>query len=151
MGQFITGGNGTLTTGTIDFGGAGSIQVLSGTLDVDGTISAGTLQVSSIGTLGGLGMWNFSGAVVFQAGSTFDVTLNGTGAGTQYTQLVDTNATAGVNLGNSTLAASVGYEYEQGDRYTIISSPLIQSAFQNVVAGRGVRGRFPSPSAPPAR
>ncbi len=136
VGQLITGGNGTLTTGTIDFGGAGSIQVLSGTLDVDGTISAGTLQVSSIGTLGGLGMWNFSGAVVFQAGSTFDVTLNGTGAGTQYTQLVDNNATSGVDLGNSTLAASVGYEYEQGDRYTIISSPLIQGAFQNVVAGR---------------
>jgi hypothetical protein len=136
VGQFITGGNGTLTTGTIDFGGAGSIQVLSGTLDVDGSISAGTLQVSPIGTLGGLGMWSFSGAVVFQSGSTFDVTLNGTNPGTQYTQLVDNNATAGVNLGNSTLAASVGYEYEQGDQYTIISSPLIQGAFQNVVAGR---------------
>ena len=136
VGQFIAGGNGTLTTGTIDFGGAGSIQVLSGTLDVDGSISAGTLQVSPIGTLGGLGMWTFSGAVVFQAGSTFDVTLDGTSAGTHYTRLVDNNATSGVDLGNSTLAASVGYEYEQGDQYTIISSPLIEHAFQNVVAGR---------------
>jgi Bacterial Ig-like domain (group 3) len=136
MGQFIAGGNGTLTTGAIDFGGTGSIQVLSGTLDVDGTISAGTLQVSAIGTFGGLGMWNFSGAVVFQSGSTFDVTLDGTSPGTQYTQLVDNNATSGLNLGLSTLAASVGYEYEQGDQYTIISSPLIQNVFQNVVAGR---------------
>jgi hypothetical protein len=136
IGQFITGGNGTLTTGAIDFGGAGSIQVLSGTLDVDGSISAGMLQVSAIGTFGGLGMWNFSGAVVFQSGSTFDVTLDGTSPGTQYTQLVDNNATSGVDLGLSTLAASVGYEYEQGDQYTIISSPLIQNVFQNVVAGR---------------
>ena len=135
IGQFIAGGNGTLTTGSIDFAGAGSIQVLSGTLDVDGSISAGTLDVSAIGTFGGLGMWSFSGAAVFQAGSTFDVTLNGTSPGTQYTQLVDNNATTGVNMGNSTLAASVGYEYEQGDQYTIISSPLIQGAFQNVVAG----------------
>ena len=105
IGQFIAGGNGTLSTGTIDFAGAGSIQVLGGTLDVDGSISAGTLDVW--GTLGGLGLWNFSGGVVFQSGSTFDVTLDGTTPGTQYTQLVATNTTSGVNLGYATLAAAV--------------------------------------------
>jgi Bacterial Ig-like domain (group 3) len=144
IGQFIAGGNGTLSTRTIDFGGAGSIQVLSGTLDVDGSISADTLDVSAIGTLGGLGLWSFSGPAVFESGSTFDVTLNGTSPGTQYTQLVDTDTTAGVSLGNSTLAASVGYEYEQGDQYTIIVSPVIQGVFQNVVAGRvTVNGTVP--------
>ncbi len=90
----------------------------------------GTLDVSAIGTLGGLGLWDFSGPAVFQSGSTFDVTLDGTSPGTQYTQLVDSDATAGVNLGNCTLAASVGYEYEQGDQYTIVSSPVIQGVFK---------------------
>jgi len=143
IGQFIMGGNGTLTTGTIDFGGAGSIEAGSGTLDVDGSISAGTLQVTSIATFGGLGMWTFSGAAVFQAGSTFAVTLDGTNAGSQYTQLVDTNSVSGVNLGYSTLAASIGYEYEQGDEFTIVSAPVIQNGFQNVVAGRATLGGVP--------
>jgi len=136
IGQFTMGGNGTLTTGTIDFGGAGSIEAAYGTLDVDGSISAGTLQVGMYATFGGLGMWSFSGAAVFQAGSTFAVTVDGTNAGSQYTQLVDTNATSGVNLGNSTLAAAIGYEYEQGDELTIVSAPVVQNGFQNVVAGR---------------
>jgi hypothetical protein len=135
-GQFIMGGYGTLVTGTIDFSGTGSIQALYGTLDVDGSISAGSLQVVSRATLGGLGMWSFTGPVVFQPNATFDVTLNGTNPGSQYTQLVDTNATAGVNLGSSILAASLGYEYEQGDQYTIIEAPLIQNAFGNVVSGK---------------
>jgi hypothetical protein len=137
-GQFVMGGAGTLTTGSIDFSGDGSIAVLGGTLDVDGSISAATLTVGSSATLGGLGTWSFSGAVVFQSGATFDVTLDGTNPGAQYTRLVDTNATSGVNLGYSSLTATVDYEYEQGDQYAIISSPLIQNAFQNVVAGRVV-------------
>jgi hypothetical protein len=140
IGQFVMGGNGTLTTGTIDFGGAGSIEGLYGTLNVNGSISAGSLQVSPLGTFGGLGNWEFSGPVVFQSGATFLVTLNGLTPGTQYTQLVDTNATAGVNLGSSILAASIGYQYEDGDEFTIISAPLIQNGFQNVVAGRATLG-----------
>lgn len=140
IGQFIAGGYGTLTTGTIDFGGAGSIEAEYGTLDVNGSISAGALQVSPIATFGGLGSWSFSGAVVFQAGATFLVTLDGLAPGTQYTQLVDTNTTSGVNLGNSTLAASIGYQYEDGDEFTIISAPVIQNGFQNVVGGRTVIG-----------
>ena len=138
IGQLVMGGNGTLTTGTIDFSGAGSIQVLYGTLDVDGADQRGALEVYPGATLAGLGMWTFTGPVVFQSGSTFDVTLDGTSPGSQYTQLVDTSATSGVNLGSSILAASFGYEYEQGDQYAIISSPLIQNAFQNVVAGKAI-------------
>jgi hypothetical protein len=140
IGQFIMGGNGTLSTATIDFSGAGSIDVASGTLDVNGSISAGTLHVGPFSTLGGLGLWSFSGAVDFQAGSTFNVTLDGTSPGTQYTQLVDTDMASGVNLGYSTLAAAIGYEFEQGDQLTIISAPLVQNAFQNVVGGRAILG-----------
>ncbi len=135
IGQFIVAGSGTLTTGAINLGGTGTIEVLTGTLNVNGSISDGSLVVNSSGTFGGLGSWQFSGPVVFQGGSTFAVTLNGTIAGSQYTQIVDTDTTSGVNLGNSILAASTGYEYEQGDQYQIISSPVVQNSFQNVVNG----------------
>ena len=60
IGQLAMQGDGTLTLGGIDFGGGGSIDVILGTLDVDGPISAGTLQVGE-GTFGGLGAWHFSG------------------------------------------------------------------------------------------
>ena len=135
IGQFIVGGSGTLTTGAINLGGTSTIEVLTGTLNVNGSISDGSLVVNSSGTFGGLGSWQFSGPVVFQGGSTFAVTLNGTIAGSQYSQIVDTDTTSGVNLGNSILAASTGYEYEQGDQYQIISSPVLQNSFQNVVNG----------------
>ncbi len=77
-GQFITSGNGTLSTGTIDFNGTGSIEANYGTLIVNGSISAADLDVGQYATLGGLGTWSFSGPVVFQPGATFQVTLNGT-------------------------------------------------------------------------
>jgi hypothetical protein len=137
-GQFIMGGFGTLMTGPINFQGAGGITAASGTLDVNGTISAGSLSVSPIATFGGLGAWSFSGPAVFQSGSTFLVTLDGTEPGSQYTQLVDTNTTSGVNLGFSTMAATIGYSYEESDLLTVISAPLIQNAFVNVIAGRAI-------------
>jgi hypothetical protein len=143
VGQFIAGSYGTLTTGTISFGGAGSIVAAAGRLDVEGSISAGTLLVNAGATFGGLGLWSFSGPAVFQASSTFLVTLDGTIAGSQYTQLRDTNTTSGVNLGNSILAASIGYQYEQGDTFTIVAAPIIQNGFQNVVGGRAILGGVP--------
>ncbi len=134
-GQFIMGGFGTLSTGSINFQGAGGITAGAGTLEVDGTISAGSLLVNPAATFGGLGTWSFSGPAVFQSGSTFLVTLDGTEPGSQYTQLVDTNATSGVNLGFSTLAAAIGFSYEESDLFAVISAPLIQNAFVNVIAG----------------
>jgi hypothetical protein len=139
-GSFNMAGNGTLTTGTIDFSGSGGLQVTAGTLDVFGSISAGTLQVAAGATFGGLGLWNLSGAVVFQAGSIFGVALDGTTPGTQYTQLVDSNMTSGVSLAYPTLVAAVDYQYEVGDLFTIISAPVVTGAFQNVVAGQVVLG-----------
>jgi hypothetical protein len=135
LGTFVKNGNGSLTTGTIDFGDAGSIQVLLGTLEVNGSLSAGTLQVGDGATFGGLGAWDFSGAAVFQPGSTLALTLDGTASGTQYTQLKSGDATTGINLGLSTLSAAIGYEYQAGDQFTIASAPLVQGAFQNVVNG----------------
>ena len=137
------GGFGELTTGSINFQGAGGITATSGSLHVNGTISAGSLLVNTTATFGGLGTWSFSGPVVFQSGSTFLVTLNGTAAGSQYTQLVDTNATSGVNLGFSTLAASIGYSYEESDLFTVIRRLVVQNAFANVIGGQAILDGVP--------
>jgi Bacterial Ig-like domain (group 3) len=142
-GQFIMGGFGSLTTGSINFQGAGGITAASGSLQVNGTISAGSLMVNSTATFGGLGTWSFSGPAVFQAGSTFLVTLNGTEAASQYTQLIDTNAVSGVNLGYSTLAASIGFSYEESDLFTVIQAPVVQNAFGNVIGGQAVLDGVP--------
>ena len=142
-GQFIMGGLGKLATGSINLQGTGGIKAAAGSLQVNGTVSAGSLLVNAGATFGGLGTWSFSGPVVFQSGSTFLVTMNGTSPGSQYTQLVDTNATSGVDLGFSTLAASINYSYVESDLFTVIQSPLIKNAFGNVVAGQAVLDGVP--------
>jgi hypothetical protein len=77
---------------------------------------------------------------VFQSGTTFDVTLNGTTPGAQYTQLVDGDSTAGISLGNSLLSGSVNYEYQAGDQFTIATGPLVQGMFQNTGSGTVLLG-----------
>ncbi len=64
-GQFIMGGFGDLTTGSINFQGAGGITAASGSFQVNGTLSAGSLQVNSTATFGGLGTWSFTGPSSF--------------------------------------------------------------------------------------
>ncbi len=135
LGQFILKGNGTLTTGAIDFGDAGGIQVLLGSLNADGAVSVGTLSVQNGASFGGVGAWYFAGPVVFQSNTNFNVTLDGLTAGTQYTQLVDADTTTGVNLGGSAVSGSVNYEYQAGDTFTIVTGPLLQGFFRNVVNG----------------
>ena len=142
-GQFIMGGFGDLTTGSINLQGTGGITAASGSLQVNGTLSAGSLLVNTNATFGGLGTWSFSGPVVFQSGSTFLVTMNGTVPGSQYTQLVDTDATSGVDLGFSTLAASIGYSYEESDLFTVISAPVVQNSFGNVIGGQAILDGVP--------
>ena len=127
-------GDGSLTLGGIDFGGGGSIDVVLGTLEVNGPINAGTLQVAD-GTFGGLGSWQFSGPVTFQGGSTFNLALDGLAPGTQSTQLISANSTTGIDLGNSHLTGTVNYEYQAGDSFTIASAPMVVGVFQNVVNG----------------
>lgn len=134
QGQLVTTGFGTLVLSSIDFGGVGTVTAQSGTLDVNGPISAGALQMGPLGTLGGLGEWTISGPVVFLAGSTLNVTIDGTTPGTGYTQIADAS-TQGVNLGGAKLTATLGYEYQAGDLLTIIASSLVTGSFANVVRG----------------
>jgi hypothetical protein len=134
VGQFTNAGFGTLAIGAIDFGGSGSIHVNAGTLLMDGPISAGALQVGPLGTFGGTGSWNVSGPVVFQTGATYQVSLNGTTPGSQYSQLTDTSS-SGIHFNATNLAATVNYEYQAGDQYTIAAAPAITGLFTNVTNG----------------
>jgi hypothetical protein len=140
LGQLILQGNGTLTTGAIDFADAGSIQVLLGTLNANGAVSAGSLAVKNGATFGGIGPWSFSGSAVFQSNTDFNVTLNGLTPGTQYTQLVDADTTTGINLGGSALTGSVNYQYQAGDTFTIATGQLLQGTFRNVAGGTVLLG-----------
>ena len=142
-GQFVMGGLGKVTTGSINFQGNGGITAAAGTLQVNGSISAGSLLVNPAATFGGLGTWSFSGPAVFQSRSTFLVTLNGTSPGSQYTQLIDTNTTSGVDLGFSTLAASVNYSYVESDLFSVIQAPVVKNSFANVIAGQAVLDGVP--------
>lgn len=135
-GQLALTGPGTLTLSSIDLGGQGSVSVQDGTLNMAGPISAGSVVVYQLGTLGGVGSWSFSGPVTFQAGSTLNVALNGLVPGSQYTQLSSGDSTTGINLGDSQLTGSVSYEYQAGDQFTIASAPVIQGVFRNVAAGQ---------------
>ena len=137
-GTFTMQGNGTLSLGGIGLGPTSGVDVVLGTLDVNGSIGAGSLQVGT-GTFGGLGSWLFSGAIAFQGGSTFQVTLDGLAPGAQSTQLTS-GSTTGIDLGSSTLTGSVNYEYQAGDRFTIATAPVIQGTFQNIVGGRVLLG-----------
>ena len=143
LGQFTMGGHGRLILTNLDLTDAGSVQVLYGTLIVNGPISAGSLTVLPDASLGGLGFWSFSGSVIFQPGSTFDVTINGTTPGSQFTKLISQGTSATVNLGSSFLAGTVGYQYQQGDQFTIVASPSITGQFQNVVGGMVFVGGVP--------
>jgi hypothetical protein len=142
-GQFVMGGLGKLTTGSINLQGTGAIKAAAGSLQVNGSISAGSLLVNPAATFGGLGTWSFSGPVVFQSGSTFLVTLNGTVPGSQYTQLIDTSATSGVDLGFSTLAASIGFSCVESDLFTVIQAPLVKNSFANAIGGQAVLDGVP--------
>ncbi len=143
LGQFVMGGHGTLALNNLDLSDAGSVQVSYGSLIVKGSISAGSLVVLTDASLGGLGYWSFSGNVVFQPGSTFDVTINGTTPGSQYTRLLSQGSGASVNLGGSILAGSVALQYQQGDQFTIIASPAVTGQFENVIGGVVAVGGVP--------
>jgi len=135
LGQFIQAGHGTLLLQNLDLSDAGSVQVSFGSLIVNGSISAGSLDVFPSASLGGLGFWSFSGDVLFQPGSTFDATIDGTTPGAQYTKLISQGTSASVNITSSILSGSVNFQFEQGDQFTIIASPSLTGQFQNVVGG----------------
>ncbi len=133
-----------------DFNFAGSANVFSGVLQVDGSligsgisVSGGTL--SGIGTVGalsvgnaavspgdgaGTGILNVQGPADFagnfddeegQEFSTLTVQLNGPTPGTGYTQL---NVTGAVDLAECSLNPSLGFTPSSGEQFTIIKSTV---------------------------
>ena len=48
-----------------------------------------------------------------------------------------------MNLGFSTLAASIGYSYEESDLFSVITAPVVQNAFVNVIGGQAVLDGVP--------
>lgn len=115
----------------------GTTIVSNGRLQVDGSQPVSPLQVSAAGTLGGTGVvgrLTVSGGrvapgasagiltcsnVTFNTGSTFEVELNGTTAGTGYDQL---NVRGSVNLSNTTLQVSIGGAPAEGDQFRILNN-----------------------------
>jgi autotransporter-associated beta strand protein len=131
-GTLVLAGSNTYTGATAINGGsvlasnasgiaAGAVTVnSSGTLGGNGRV--GTVRVNTGGTLApGSGTTAIlsAGNVAMTSGSNFNVTVNGSSAGTEYDQL---NATGTVNLGGATLNVSVGTGSMVGDTYTIIKN-----------------------------
>ena len=144
--------------GILEFSGAnfysGPTQVNGGTLLVDGTQPASAIQVGSGATIGGTGTTGSitstggnvapgdspgiltSAAVSLDSASSLVAIVNGTTAGTQYSQL---NAAAGgVTLGGATLSMTLGYTPAAGDSYTLIrnqANTAISGTFNGLPEG----------------
>jgi CSLREA domain-containing protein len=157
----ISGGSGAellkLGAGTLILNAANTYlaktEVMEGTLLVNGSIVSDHVEVVG-GVLGGAGiitqtqvlsgslrpgnspgLLTVDGDVTFTAGTSFDVELNGTVAGSQYDQLA---VQGSVNLGGATLNASVGYASNVGDRFVIISndgSDAVNGTFAGLAEG----------------
>ena len=152
-GAILAGSNGLSksTTGTVTLGSAntftGSTTVGGGTLQVDGSLAVGSaVTVQSGGQLDGAGTVNGSviahssgtiapghspgilntGNFTLNSGANFNVQLNGTTVGTQYSQ---DNVTGSVNLNadngaGANLNVSLGYAPALGDQFVIIKNDL---------------------------
>ena len=118
---------------------AGPIDVMGGTLRVDGALPAASVAtVESGAALNGTGTaghvtvssgGSYSpghspglftvGTLTLASGATFSEEMNGTSAGTQYDQ---TLATGAVSLGGATLSLTLGFTPAIGDVFTIIAN-----------------------------
>jgi autotransporter-associated beta strand protein len=117
----------TVNSGTLLINGAqpgSAVSVMSGsTLGGTGTVGAVAATGATVNPGDGTGILNVEGNVTLDGFSTFAVALNGPIAGTGYNQL---NVSGTVNLGGSTLSASVGFT-PSAQSFTIIrsTSPII--------------------------
>ena len=141
--------NPNLTPTRINKNGAGRMRlgandtyqstiVNAGTLQVDGTLSGGVTvsggTLAGAGTVGPIAMISSSSVVspgngpgILTCGNfnngggsgIFKVALNGTTAGTGYSQL---NVNGTVDLNNLTLSATLGYASSTNDQFTIIAN-----------------------------
>jgi fibronectin-binding autotransporter adhesin len=137
-------GTGTLTLNAVN-AYTGATTINNGTLLVDGSTAAGSAVSLNGGTLGGTGTVNGTvtstaqggnispgdpsgnpgilrtGAVTLNVAAELDLQINGPNVGTDYDQL---NVAGAINLGSSTLSATIGAAYlpANGTSFTIISS-----------------------------
>ena len=94
------------------------VTVLNGTLA--GTGSVGSVTVENGGTLSpgaSPGAISVSGTLTMNAGSTYEVEINGVQAGTTYDQ---TSVATAVNLNNATLSVSLGAPTAVSNNYVIV-------------------------------
>ena len=158
MGGVITSAGGLVKSGTgvLDLtanNGTLGATIDSGTLLVDGTV--GSVGVSSGTTLGGTGtvagftttsatvspgdsatssgILTDTGNAVFDAKTTFDVLINGTTAGTNYSQLQGAGT---IDLAGATLNATLGSSFTPtpDEKFTIVNNTG-SSAIGNTFAG----------------
>ena len=133
-------GTGTLVlSGTNSY--TGTTTITAGTLLVNGSQTGSAISVKSGATLGGTGMVGTvtavsgghvapgagpglpgiltAAAVTLPSGSTLNVALNGTTAGSGYSQL---SASGTINITGSTLNVSLGFTPAIGNSFTIINN-----------------------------
>jgi autotransporter-associated beta strand protein len=115
----------------------GPTSINAGTLEVDGSQPSSAITVSSGATLDGTGQTGavtvdgtlspggtatgilHTGSINFVSGSSYQVRLNGAAQGSGYDATV---ANGSVNLGDTNLTASLGFNSSVGDQFTILSS-----------------------------
>jgi autotransporter-associated beta strand protein len=150
LGGDLSGQNGLTKQGAgeLDLGGTnaytGTTTISAGVLHVDGSVT-GAVAVSSGATLGGIGtvgsitttaatvqpgdsgpgLLTDMGDLTLDSSSSYDVALNGTTAGSQYSQL---QAGGTIDLAGATLNVTLGFTAPGGSQFTIIkntgSSPI---------------------------
>jgi hypothetical protein len=92
-------------------------------VDVDGTLNPGGPSTPGILT---------AGDVTFAGGSQFAVTLNGTTAGSGYSQLVSTGT---VDLSSATLSPTLGFTPSLGATFDIITAQAVTGTFNSLLNG----------------
>ncbi len=137
-------GTTTVSAGTLTVNGSQSSSAVSlngGTLKGTGTTGTVTSTASG-GTLApgnpAPGILNSGNVNLATGGPTFSVALNGTTAGSGYSQL---NVTGTVNLTGATLSGSLGYTPTNGDSYTIVnndSTDAVTGTFSGLSEGTGL-------------
>ncbi len=127
----------TVEAGTLLVNGSqpgSSVSVIqNSTLGGSGTVGSVTTTGSTVSPGDGPGILTVQGNATFDSASTFKVGLDGSTAGTGYDQL---NVMGEVNLGGSSLSASLGFTPADGETFTIVqsTSPIV-GTFKGLAEG----------------
>src|SRR5205814_688194 len=122
--QTFSGGltitNGAFTSSTGPMTVSGRIRLLGGSLSGVGTVDSVAAEGGSVAPGGGQArLLTVGGAMALKPSTTLAIPLNGTDAGTGYSQL----AVGGpVDLGGGALSLSVGFEPPIGSSFEILSN-----------------------------